>query len=232
MARCDANRSIGRSAGARRQGCLAGISEAVSIHAPAKGATMSRCSGRSARCGFDPRSREGSDQCRRVPRTWIASFDPRSREGSDRPLINAFSISRNRPGSANLQPCRLGPMAAACHPPPFVLIFNGLSQARTSREFLACLGFAPEAARRWAGCRGAPRCRIDTVLHASTMSGRSSFREAELAPFESRIGALKRAATWAAAQAASTARVLVALLLSGSPMREVIHHHSLSDYAA
>ena len=169
---------------------------------------MSRCSGRSARCGFDPRSREGSDQCRRVPRTWIASFDPRSREGSDRPLINAFSISRNRPGSANLQPCRLGPMAAACHPPPFVLIFNGLSQARTSREFLACLGFAPEAARRWAGCRGAPRSRIDTVLHASTMSGRSSFREAELAPFESRIGALKRAATWAAPKQRQRPRVL------------------------
>ena len=77
----------------------------ISIHAPAKGATESRCRSSGSGCDFNPRSREGSDRTfwrgqsvlsisihapakgatrnRHSSRTRYTDFNPRSREGSD-----------------------------------------------------------------------------------------------------------------------------------------------------
>ena len=54
----------------------------VSIHAPAKGATISR-SRNDVGDSFNPRSREGSDPWRRGLQKYYLCFNPRSREGSD-----------------------------------------------------------------------------------------------------------------------------------------------------
>ena len=59
----------------------------VSIHAPVKGATGSaRHRGRPRAPGFDPRSREGSDDGALGSPARAECFDPRSREGSDLPI--------------------------------------------------------------------------------------------------------------------------------------------------
>ena len=55
----------------------------VSIHAPAKGATLQQCTLTSRALCFNPRSREGSDAEQNAERTCSTSFNPRSREGSD-----------------------------------------------------------------------------------------------------------------------------------------------------
>ena len=64
---------------------------AVSIHAPARGATAKFTLTVSVPGGFDPRSRTGSDLRATRPirsfRRSSAGFDPRSRTGSDRPLL-------------------------------------------------------------------------------------------------------------------------------------------------
>ena len=55
----------------------------ISIHAPVKGATKRRRTGRSLSADFNPRSREGSDAPRDPAAAFDADFNPRSREGSD-----------------------------------------------------------------------------------------------------------------------------------------------------
>ena len=55
----------------------------VSIHAPARGATY-RCSIRRVRClGFNPRAREGRDRLSRSRFESRSRFNPRAREGRD-----------------------------------------------------------------------------------------------------------------------------------------------------
>ena len=68
-----------------------GSGTGISIHAPARGATVSRDPQTPAHSDFNPRSRKGSDlffviNCHRK----INNFNPRSRKGSD--LVNSISI--------------------------------------------------------------------------------------------------------------------------------------------
>ncbi len=55
----------------------------VSIHAPARGATVLLASHEFNGLGFDPRSRTGSDALASTWRPSLSGFDPRSRTGSD-----------------------------------------------------------------------------------------------------------------------------------------------------
>ena len=55
----------------------------ISIHAPAKGATLQIFNDKKKRIDFNPRSREGSDQCTERLLYPLYNFNPRSREGSD-----------------------------------------------------------------------------------------------------------------------------------------------------
>ena len=64
---------------------------AISIHAPAKGATEKMCMDSQRSTNFNPRSREGSDAACHIRQKCSQYFNPRSREGSDR--------------SGNLCPC-------------------------------------------------------------------------------------------------------------------------------
>ena len=59
---------------------------AISIHAPARGATLSSSFRVSISSDFNPRSREGSDCCTLVLGIPPQHFNPRSREGSDASL--------------------------------------------------------------------------------------------------------------------------------------------------
>ncbi len=65
----------------------------ISIHAPAKGATYMFVHAPCRNEYFNPRSREGSDNC--VPRysLYPENFNPRSREGSDKCAISAVLYS-------------------------------------------------------------------------------------------------------------------------------------------
>ena len=58
-------------------------SSSISIHAPAKGATILQTSPIRTSPHFNPRSREGSDCNRRKCKKSDRDFNPRSREGSD-----------------------------------------------------------------------------------------------------------------------------------------------------
>ena len=55
----------------------------ISIHAPAKGATITHACHLLERIYFNPRSREGSDSIYKVLQFFHSNFNPRSREGSD-----------------------------------------------------------------------------------------------------------------------------------------------------
>ena len=55
----------------------------ISIHAPAKGATLLRSGSYLLQINFNPRSREGSDTDSGWKQNDFADFNPRSREGSD-----------------------------------------------------------------------------------------------------------------------------------------------------
>ena len=55
----------------------------ISIHAPARGATVVSILTCPSNSYFNPRSREGSDVCFRVYERLSIYFNPRSREGSD-----------------------------------------------------------------------------------------------------------------------------------------------------
>ena len=59
------------------------ITNRVSIHAPAKGATRPGCSRCAKRTSFNPRPREGGDCLILVVVHWTLSFNPRPREGGD-----------------------------------------------------------------------------------------------------------------------------------------------------
>ena len=55
----------------------------ISIHAPAKGATLNLFQQESDEFNFNPRSREGSDEISSSSFDLVFNFNPRSREGSD-----------------------------------------------------------------------------------------------------------------------------------------------------
>ena len=55
----------------------------ISIHAPVKGATLSKIKEGLYGSNFNPRPREGSDEAKRVIRGLTYNFNPRPREGSD-----------------------------------------------------------------------------------------------------------------------------------------------------
>ena len=86
---------------------------AISIHAPAKGATKGKVNNYGNYINFNPRSREGSDAACHIRQKCSQYFNPRSREGSDqKPEIIRGSIinfnPRSREGSdrsGNLCPC-------------------------------------------------------------------------------------------------------------------------------
>ncbi len=59
------------------------LSQMVSIHAPARGATMSRAAYWSRDARFNPRAREGRDAGRIMLAKMLAGFNPRAREGRD-----------------------------------------------------------------------------------------------------------------------------------------------------
>ena len=65
----------------------------ISIHAPAKGATITVVVLLSVFVDFNPRSREGSDKCSTSNFIARCHFNPRSREGSDPIEDNTMSIS-------------------------------------------------------------------------------------------------------------------------------------------
>ena len=58
--------------------------ERISIHAPAKGATLFNRFNPTSQSNFNPRSREGSDLAISAEQLRPLHFNPRSREGSDR----------------------------------------------------------------------------------------------------------------------------------------------------
>ena len=79
----------------------------ISIHAPAKGATLKILHWYMAQAHFNPRSREGSDLFSFLFFQVITYFNPRSREGSDVKCCNCGNITKNfnprsREGSDNI----------------------------------------------------------------------------------------------------------------------------------
>ena len=78
-----------------------GLCQLVSIHAPAKGATLAYLQSLSLCFRFNPRSREGSDfSSAFLIFLVILCFNPRSREGSDefhRDLFSALLVSIHAP---------------------------------------------------------------------------------------------------------------------------------------
>ncbi len=102
--------------GERRQDMLRhGVPRAVSIHAPARGATLRRSTWAwRARC-FDPRPRAGSDLSLAQFATGKLSFDPRPRAGSDNSLIICAAKNRSfdpRPRAVSDYSVILGRVAA------------------------------------------------------------------------------------------------------------------------
>ena len=73
----------------------------ISIHAPARGATLPDSPYHQKPVNFNPRSREGSDHIARCSLNRALYFNPRSREGSDFVLfafhVLAFHISIHAP---------------------------------------------------------------------------------------------------------------------------------------
>ena len=65
----------------------------ISIHAPAKGATLEEFSDSPVLGDFNPRSREGSDRPFPATGTFPHHFNPRSREGSDANIIQYKTIN-------------------------------------------------------------------------------------------------------------------------------------------
>ena len=80
---------------------IARIDAPISIHAPAKGATLHKSFSHALLLYFNPRSREGSDTTDAGQRNSTADFNPRSREGSDgkrtEAALVAFQISIHAP---------------------------------------------------------------------------------------------------------------------------------------
>ena len=102
--------------------CAAPQGSSVSIHAPARGATDEASANAPHSDSFNPRSREGSDQCFGFN---LQSFNPRSREGSDTGCTARTLCfnPRSREGS-DLAPtrCLKGSDTASTEPPALVSI--------------------------------------------------------------------------------------------------------------
>ena len=81
----------------------------VSIHAPAKGATIQHTLPPQVYPGFNPRAREGRDFCSAECCKEYRSFNPRAREGRDVLLgeigILSFKFQSTRPRRARHQRC-------------------------------------------------------------------------------------------------------------------------------
>ena len=76
------------------------VSMSISIHAPARGATVALNAGDNVYINFNPRSREGSDVFCCKPNNFNIHFNPRSREGSDdvsKLIILSINISIHAP---------------------------------------------------------------------------------------------------------------------------------------
>ena len=58
----------------------------LSIHAPARGATIAGDGDRLALQAFNPRTREGRDPSKTVRKLIYETFNPRAREGRDAPV--------------------------------------------------------------------------------------------------------------------------------------------------
>ena len=67
----------------------------ISIHAPAKGATLSCAVRQAVRRHFNPRSREGSDLPLERRLSLLQDFNPRSREGSDQQRAELTAMQQN-----------------------------------------------------------------------------------------------------------------------------------------
>ena len=66
----------------------------VSIHAPARGATVTRQPAPAPSCGFNPRTREGCDANPGLVGHVLRGFNPRTREGCDaKALAKALKVS-------------------------------------------------------------------------------------------------------------------------------------------
>ena len=83
----------------------------VSIHAPARGATLAPKGGATKFDGFNPRAREGRDSLTITPILLFRSFNPRAREGRDIPddypytLISEVSIHAPARGATSVWGC-------------------------------------------------------------------------------------------------------------------------------
>ena len=101
----------------------------VSIHAPARGATVGLAGGVAIDIGFDPRSRTGSDASVIVRILLWVGFDPRSRTGSDvSSFVGRLPFIRFRstlPHGERRRPCRI--LLAACR-------FDPRSRTGSDRE--------------------------------------------------------------------------------------------------
>ena len=93
---------------------IAKVDVAVSIHAPARGATATRPRSPPCRAGFNPRSRTGSDLIGDAAAGHATGFNPRSRTGSDSsiPTIpTPWSVSIHAParGATRSSTAKSGP---------------------------------------------------------------------------------------------------------------------------
>ena len=105
----------------------------ISIHAPARGATLCDKPDSSMNAYFNPRSREGSDGKAKIYNHDRYNFNPRSREGSDLAVIASFAASEvfqstlprgerqgfRKRGSQGLCISIHAPARGATAPPPF-----------------------------------------------------------------------------------------------------------------
>ena len=88
----------------QNRGLRLNSAEAISIHAPARGATTHSTKTRFGQLYFNPRSRKGSDYNGYLKYTNSKHFNPRSRKGSDRSSSVLFCMTldfnpRSRKGS-------------------------------------------------------------------------------------------------------------------------------------
>ena len=79
----------------RLNGFLRRLSEdAVSIHAPVKGATILRNNRSFGYLGFNPRTREGCDSLASFDKLLPKGFNPRTREGCDPLFVESIQFPK------------------------------------------------------------------------------------------------------------------------------------------
>ncbi len=143
----------------------------VSIHAPARGATLHTVEEVTEYDGFDPRSRAGSDAVPSRSFPDFLRFDPRSRAGSDLPtgaqILRTVVFRSTLPrGERPQHPCR-----PHCRHPRFDPRSRAGSDVMVKLCALACRGFDP---RSRAGSDGVSR-----RLYAHTGEFRSTLPRGE-----------------------------------------------------